>query len=166
MWKLDTFLKSYNWTTEQNAMPKLLRSYRQKTMNQTSKHSYPVGLSILPKFTLPKQRESTKILEVNYNSVNEKTQRMLQTCSSKNNNAFIKFDISEFYPSISETILRTSICFTEDHAEITNKEKIICHCRKSLLFQKNGPWKKKDSDSCFDVAMGSYESMELCHNLT
>ena len=31
-----------------------------------------------------------------------------------------------------------------------------------MLFYKNEPWKKKDSDSCFDITMGSYGGGELC----
>ena len=82
---------------------------------------------------------------------------------NKNNYVFIKFDIAEFYPSISETILQTAILFAEDYVEITDEEnRIIYHCRKSLLFYKNEPWRKKDSDSCLDVTIGSYDSAELC----
>ena len=82
---------------------------------------------------------------------------------NKNNYVFIKFDIAKFYPSMSETILQTAIRFAEDHVEITDEEKrIIYHCPKSLLFYKNEPWKKKDSDSCFDVTIGSYDGAELC----
>ena len=78
---------------------------------------------------------------------------------NKNNSVFIKFDIAEFYPSISEIILQSAIRFAKGHVEITDEEKrIIFHCRKSLLFCKNEPWKKKDSDSCFDVAVGSYDA--------
>ena len=82
---------------------------------------------------------------------------------NKSKHVFIKFDIAEIYPSISEYILRTAIRFAEDHVEFTDEEKrIIFHCRKSLLFYKSEPWKKKDSDSCFDVTMGSYDGGELC----
>ena len=42
---------------------------------------------------------------------------------------FIKFDTAEFYPCISETVLRTAICFAEDHVEFTDEEKrIIFDC--------------------------------------
>ena len=47
--------------------------------------------------------------------------------------------------------------------QITDEEKrITCHCQKSLLFYKNEPWKKTDSDSCFDVTMVSYDGAEIC----
>ena len=42
---------------------------------------------------------------------------------NKDNYAFIKFDIAEFYPSISETILQTIIRFAEGHVEITDEKK-------------------------------------------
>ena len=81
----------------------------------------------------------------------------------KINYVFIKFDIADFYPSISETILQTAIRFAEEHVEITDEEKIITYdYQKSMLFYKNEPWKKKDSDSCFDVTMGSYNRRKLC----
>ena len=58
-----------------------------------------------------------------------------KTIENKNNYVFIKFDIAEFYPSISESILETAIHFAEDHVEIIDEEKrIVYHCRKSLLF--------------------------------
>ena len=82
---------------------------------------------------------------------------------NKSNYAFIKFDIAEFYLSVSETIRRSAIRSAEDHVEITDeKKRIIYHCEKSLLFYKNKPWKKKGSDSCFYVTIGNYEGAKLC----
>ena len=47
---------------------------------------------------------------------------------------------------------------------ITSKEdiRIIKHGRKSLLFNENKAWKKKDTDTTFDVKIGSYDGAELC----
>ena len=42
------------------------------------------------------------------------------------------------------------------------KKIIIYHYQKSLLFYKYAAWKIKNSDSCFDVTMGSYGDPELC----
>ena len=71
-----------------------------------------------------------------------------QKKENKNDYVFIKFDIAEFYPPISETILQNAIHFAEYHVQIMDQEKrIIYHCQISLLFDKNEPWKKKDSDS-------------------
>ena len=40
---------------------------------------------------------------------------------------------------------------------MTDEEKRIV-----FLFYKKEPWKKKGSDSCFDVTMGIYDGAELC----
>ena len=40
--------------------------------------------------------------------------------------------------------------------------RIIKHCRKSLLYNNQEPWKKKNTDSCFDLIMGSYDVAKLC----
>ena len=56
---------------------------------------------------------------------------------------FIQLDILEFYPSISENILDNAI-------------------NQSLLYNNYEPRRKKDTDSCFDVTMGSYDGAEIC----
>ena len=61
--------------------------------------------------------------------------RLVQEDPNKNNYVLIKFDIAEFYPSVSESILQTAIRFAKDHIKIKDEEKgIIYHCRKSFLF--------------------------------
>ena len=36
------------------------------------------------------------------------------------------------------------------------------HCRKSLLFSDNQAWKRKSTDSCFNVTIKNYDSAEIC----
>ena len=68
----------------------------------------------------------------------------------------------EFYPSITETILDNALSFAKQHVEISDKDSgIIKHCRKSL-YHENETWKKKNSDNCFDVTMGSYDEAKIC----
>ena len=56
---------------------------------------------------------------------------------------FIKFDICDFYPSISESLLNKAIAFAKLHTEITDAEiRIIKHARKSLLFSQDTEWVK------------------------
>ena len=56
-----------------------------------------------------------------------------------------------------------TISFAKQHVEITDDHlRIIKHCRKSLLFNNNDSWRKKDTDSCFDVTMGIYDGAETC----
>ena len=76
---------------------------------------------------------------------------------------FVKFDIRGFYPSISESIFKKSILFAKEHHHIPDEDvRIIDHCRKSLLFHENEPWKKKKTESCFDVTVSSYDGAEIC----
>ena len=68
----------------------------------------------------------------------------------------IKFDIREFYPFITEDLLKTSSSFANEYQNTPEEDiRIINHCRKSLLFSDNQPWKKKDSEGCFNVTIRS-----------
>ena len=76
---------------------------------------------------------------------------------------FVKFDIVEFYPSISEELLNRSITFARSITTISDLViSIIDHSRKSLLFDRTSVWLKKGNNSLFDVTMGSYDGAELC----
>ena len=76
---------------------------------------------------------------------------------------FIQFVIIEFYPSITEKILENVIIFANQQTEIAEKDlRIIKHCRKSLLYHEDEAWKKKESENCFDVTMGSNDGAEIC----
>ena len=39
---------------------------------------------------------------------------------------------------------------------------IIKHARKSLLFNANKPWVKRNNNAMFGVAMGSFDGAEVC----
>ena len=48
---------------------------------------------------------------------------------------FVQFDICEFYPSITEELLRNSLDFAKCHTSINQEdEDLIKACRKSVLF--------------------------------
>ena len=81
----------------------------------------------------------------------------------KKNCTFIKFDIREFYLYIKEIILYKVLPFAKQHHDISSDNiRLIKHCRKSLLFSNNEVWKKKHTESCFDVAMGRFDGAEVC----
>ena len=56
---------------------------------------------------------------------------------------------------------RNQLCKTK-HRHIYENLGIIKHCRKSLLYNNHEPWKKKDTESCSDVTMVSYDGAEIC----
>ena len=72
----------------------------------------------------------------------------------------LQFDICEFYPSISEDLLRKSLLFAKNHTFIEEEEvSLIMACRKSVLFNSGNVWTKKDRD--FDVTMGAQDGAEI-----
>ena len=82
---------------------------------------------------------------------------------NKNKARFIKFDIVEFYPSISENLLDNAINYARTITTITkNTVDIIKHARESLLFDSQDTWIKKVENEMFDVTMGSFDGAEHC----
>ena len=77
--------------------------------------------------------------------------------------SFIKFDIVEFYPSISENLLMKALEFAKSFVNIDESDiKVIEHARKSLLFKDNSVWLKQGDNPLFDVTMGAYDGAEAC----
>ena len=126
----------------------------------------------------PAKSEMGRISKQILDDINSKLKRELDLTLWKNSAAviswfqsiemkeicsFVSFDIVEFYPSISEYILRRAIRFAIDHVKITDKEVAIIHySRKSLLFSKDRAWVKKEGLGLFDVAMGNFDGAEVC----
>ena len=70
------------------------------------------------------------------------------------------FDIDSFYPSITESLLSKTISFAKNYTTINDKDiDIIMHRRKSLLFDNETTWSKKNPSSLFDV---SFDGAEVC----
>eukprot|EP00794_Sanderia_malayensis_P007635 gene7635-biopygen6221 len=81
---------------------------------------------------------------------------------NKSDCTFTVFDIESFYPSISEELLKKSIEYAKLRTKITDEDiDIIMHSRKSLLFDEENMWIKKNN-KLFDVTMGSYDGAEVC----
>ena len=77
--------------------------------------------------------------------------------------SFASFDIDSFYPSITESLLSKAISFAKNYTTISDKDMdIIMHCRKSLLFDNETAWTKKNHSNMFDVTMGSFDGAEVC----
>ena len=78
---------------------------------------------------------------------------------------FVQFDIEEFYPSISRSLLDKEISHAMKYLFISNDTlQAILHSRKSLLFNDHQTRVKKSDDPEFDVTMGSYDgAMMLMH---
>ena len=81
----------------------------------------------------------------------------------KSYHTFTVFDINEFYPSITEKLLKDTLSFAQKYVEIKqNQLDLIFHTRKSLLYCKDTPWIKKEGNREFDVKVGSNDGAETC----
>ena len=75
---------------------------------------------------------------------------------------FFIFDIKEFYPSITENLLKKTLTFAEAHTLLSDDNKaIIHHARKSILFNGQQTWIKRGC-GLVDFAMGAYDGAEVC----
>ena len=116
---------------------------------------------------------SKKILSRIVTSVKEKTSlnqwkntdsviNWFTELENKKNLSFIQFDICEFYPSITEKLLKEALNHAKNYTDITEEDtKIILQTKKALLFENGDPWIKKGNKS-FDVTMGSWDGAEAC----
>ena len=83
------------------------------------------------------------------------------TIPNKENSSFIQIDIDDFYASISEDLLIKSLNFASEFEALELETlEAIYNSRKSLLFNNNEAWVKKDGT--FDVTMGSFDGAEVC----
>lgn len=82
---------------------------------------------------------------------------------NKRSSAFISFDVVEFYPSISESLLKRALDFASNYVPISADDRhTIIQAKQSLLFSNGNPWQKRNSTTLFDVTMGSYDGAETC----
>ena len=77
--------------------------------------------------------------------------------------SFIKYDIRDFYPSITKRTLDRALDFAKEYMVIPlDKVEIIKHCRKTLLYYEHSIWIKKGEGGNFDVSIGAYDGAEIC----
>ena len=82
---------------------------------------------------------------------------------NKRHSAFICFDVVEFYPSISEALLNRALDFASEHVTISADDRqTVINAKHPLLFSNGQPWEKRNSNTLFDVTMGSYDGAETC----
>ena len=82
---------------------------------------------------------------------------------NKSSKRFISFDIVEFYPSITKAHLINALDYASQFSNFNKSDTdIIFHSCDSLLFSGDDVWKKNDTDSYFDIPMGSFHGAEVC----
>ena len=171
-WKPKTQLKTIDLVERVECLAKSLAFITLKDHKENFQASLPCRLINPSKSELCKlnkvklekiNQPLIKHLDVNQRKNSSTVIEWFKGIDNKKNCIFIKFDIREFHPAISESIIKKSILFAKEYHNIPNEDaRIIDHCRKSLLFHENEPQKKSKTKSCFDVTMGSYDGAEIC----
>ena len=79
---------------------------------------------------------------------------------------FLKFDVKDFYPSISKKLIGKALKFARKYTTISKREeKIIYNATKSVLFHDDKVWSKRScpaDDELFDITMGGFHGAEVC----
>ena len=76
---------------------------------------------------------------------------------------FIRFDMCEFYPGITEEPLVEALECVGSFVEISDGEAdIVLRCRKSLLFESGEVWTGTGSSNNFDATVGSLDGAGAC----
>ena len=88
--------------------------------------------------------------------------KWFENIKEKHECKFMMFDIKEFYPSITENLLKKSINHAKNYLQVSNDDiKLITHARNSLLYNNGETWVKRNNEN-FDVTMEAYDGAEVC----
>ena len=89
--------------------------------------------------------------------------KWFEKLNDKRNKCFINFDIVELYSSITKPYLIDAIKFSKKFTKFSDDDtELILHACQSVLFHENETWCKKNSNSYFDIVMGSFHRAEIC----
>ena len=98
-----------------------------------------------------------KLLYVNQWKNSTSVIEWFKNIEDKKNCTFIKYDIREFYPSITETIFDKALLFAKQHHDISNDNtRLIKRCRKSLKFSNNGSMGKETNGKLLRCDNGKF----------
>lgn len=65
--------------------------------------------------------------------------------------------------SVIEDLLGCALDFASNYVTISAADRhVIMHAKQSLLFNNETPWQKRNSNTLFDVTMGSFDGAETC----
>ena len=76
---------------------------------------------------------------------------------------FLSYDIVGYYPAIKEKVLEKAIEWAKEFCDFSDQElEIIYQARETFLIHKGEPWTTKDGNGNFAVAIGGFDSCQLC----
>ena len=157
--KLDIMAKQQCFLTIKDHKEDFRTNPRYRLINPTKSELGQISKLIIENIN----KELRPIIQVNQWQDTSSAINWFKNITSKEACSFIMFDIQDFYPSITEKLLRDAIDFAGRYVNISPKDKkIIFHARKSLLYHNGTPWVKRGGSGVFDVTMGSYDGTEVC----
>ena len=145
-----TTLKDYKDNFENKPMCRLINSSKQE-ISKINKQILDNNNKKMPSVTQVNQWKNTSVLQ------------WLKKLPNKQKCAFISFNVVEFYSPISETALEHARDFVTNYVNISDDyHYIILEAKLSLLFNNRNPWQKTNTNTLFNVTLGSYNGAETC----
>ena len=136
--RIESLTKTPAFTTLKDHKDNFQSSLPCRLINPSKSELGKISKSILENIN----QHLIKLLCVNQWKNSASALEWFKNIEEKKNCTFIKFDITEFYPSITETIFDKALLFAKQHHDISNNNTgLIKHYRKSLLFSNNEVWK-------------------------
>ena len=146
------------FATIKDHKPNYLNSLPARLINGTKQNLGRASKLILEKIV-------TNVRNISKLNQWKNTPAMLQWFTSipdKASYSFIQWDIVDFYGSISEQLFTDAVNWASNIVQITQDQReLFFQVRKSFLVYRNELWVKKENPD-FYVAMGSYDSAEIC----
>ena len=101
-------------------------------------------------------------LKINQWKSSKEVLKWFNNLEDKKNLKFLKFDVEQFYPSITKSLMSNAINMAKLHTNITKEEEtILLHARLNALMDTEGNIWEKQTNPEFDVAMGSMDGAEV-----
>ena len=149
----NTTLKDYNENFQNNPKYRLINPAKSEIGIVSKQYINRINKSVREELNVHQWRNTQAVIT------------WFRNIKTKSSSSFIKFDIADFYPSISKDLLLKVTNFAKSITPIQDKLiETILHSRKTRLFNKNDVSVKKDNLD-FDVTIGRSDGAELCELL-
>jgi hypothetical protein len=141
--RIYAFSKRDAFLTVKDHKPNFMNNIKCRLINPAKSDLGKVSKSILSRI-VTSLREKTKLNQwKNSFSVIDWFKKL----NDKETLSFLMFDIVEFYPNITEDLLKKALEYAKNHVNISHEEvKIILQTKKAFLFADKKPWIKKGNN--------------------
>ena len=156
--RIDQYVKADAFITVKDHKPNFPSRVKCRLINPAKSNMGQISKCILEKAV------NKIVSDTRYNQWKNSTQVIswFKNLPNKSRMSFLKFDIVNFYPSISQALFEKALEWAKSFYLFSAENlEIIQNARKSFLFTNGELWKKKDNPE-FDITMGSFDGAECC----